>query len=153
MLIYTFLFIFMAKGMLRHAIKYIWRIFSIFCSLIFLNPQGLMTLCHFIVIPFINMHIFCPLKKFVKISLSRKDSHSFSHDSVVIWALSFGGSWFLGNMSYWVEHFPSSQHGRDSCCFTDSCSITGGHASLPFSQRCPLETENCWNLSFKVVQP
>lgn len=67
---------FYGKGMLRHAIKEVWRIFSI-CSLIFLNPHGLMILFLFVIIPS-KIHTFFCLLKFLSKLFIRKDSHSLS---------------------------------------------------------------------------
>lgn len=53
---------FYGKGMLSHAIKEVWRIFSICCSLIFLNPRGLMIL---FVIILQKIHTFFCLLKFL----------------------------------------------------------------------------------------
>lgn len=57
---------FYGKGMLRHAIKEVWRIFSLYCSLIFLSPQGLMMLFLFVIVPLKNTYLFLPFKHFAK---------------------------------------------------------------------------------------
>lgn len=124
---------------------------AFFCSLIFLNPQRFTMLRFFIVVAFKNTPFFCPLKIFCQNISSRKDSHSFSEDSVVIWALLPGDmisrqyellgpafSWLARWLWLVLSHWLLVRH-------------RGTHFFV--SQRWSLETVNCREMISKVLQP